>query len=270
MSTSQDPDGAAGEGRAERIEFSDGEVIVAEGTKSPAVFFVVEGVVKVTTVDEQGHEVVLAWLRQGEIFGEMSLMCDVPASASVVADGAVTVHRMTLEGFMDAVRSPLARMVMESLFARLRRMNHRLLELESQLREEERRVDRLRLRAESDAMRAQVGDAPVEVERFPFHIGRGRDDGKLSFFSLWHNDLVIEEHAPYHVSRKHCLIDRRGDDYYLVDRHSHYGTLVDGVQIGGGAADEELHLTPGRHRVQLGRADSPFVLWIEVPAGGGA
>ncbi len=253
---------------ADTQEFADGEVIVAEGERAPAVYFVVEGRVKVSTVDESGREVVLARLQCGEMFGEMSLMGDVPASATVSADGPVAVQRMTLDDFLEAVKSPLARMVMESLFARLRRMNTRISELSAQSGEARMVCPHdLQITAVSGVMRDLMGDEALVVTRFPFHIGRGKDDSKMFFFSMWHNDLVIEESAPYNVSRKHCLIDKRRDGYYLVDAHSHYGTLVDGEQVGGESGVRECKLTPGTHRVQLGASASPFVLQVEVPEG---
>jgi len=256
--------------KTEEIRFADGKKIIVEGERSQAVYFVAEGTVKVVTRDENDQEVVLARLQRGEIFGEMSLMGNAPSSATVAADGAVVVQKMTQTAFMEAIKSPLARMVMESLFARLRRMNTRFLEAESRLEPRvEAPEDRsaFTLTGTSNEMRKALNNQPTVVNKFPFHIGRddGSSGGIGALFSLWTNNLSIDDNAPYNVSRKHCLIDKRREGYFLVDQHSHYGTLIDNVLIGGDSSQTELALTPGSHRLQLGATDSPFVIQVDVP-----
>jgi len=256
--------------KAEEVRFEDGDVIIVEGEHPQAVYFVAEGAVKVATRDEHGHEVELATLQRGEIFGEMSLMGNAPSSATVTANGSVIVQKMTRDAFMEAIKSPLARMVMESLFARLRRMNSRFLEVESRLEEqlptaEDNRA--LVLAGVSTEMRAAMGNQPIVIDKFPFHIGRddGSSGGIGALFSLWTNNLSIDDHAPYNVSRKHCLIDKRRDGYFLIDQHSHYGTLVDNTLVGGDSDQKEMVLAAGNHRLQLGASDSPFVIQVSVP-----
>jgi len=200
-------------------------------------------------------------------------MDDVPSSATVAADGDVVVHKMTRNAFMEAINSPLVHMVMESLFARLRRMNSRFLEVESRLEHNEQNVQvqeggtAFVLTGVTANMRAVMDDKPVVIDTFPFHFGRdsGKSGGIGAFFSLWTNNISIDDHAPYNVSRKHCLIDKRRGCYYLVDQHSHYGTLVDGELVGGEGEHKELRLKPGRYRLQLGSTSSPFVMHMDVP-----
>ncbi|MDQ6963979.1 MAG: cyclic nucleotide-binding domain-containing protein [Mariprofundales bacterium] len=258
--------------RTEELSFADGEAIIVEGERSQAVYFVADGVVKVVTRDEHDHEVVLARLQRGEIFGEMSLMGNAPSSATVVADGVVVVQRMTQDSFMEAIKSPLARMVMESLFARLRRMNSRFIEAESRLEEEGALTNRgdseFTLTGVTKEMRLAMEGQSIVVDKFPFHIGRddGAGGGIGALFSLWTNNLSIDDSEPYSVSRKHCLIEKRRAGFFLVDHHSHYGTRVDDSLVGGGTEVTELRLTPGRHRLQLGPLESPFVMQVDVPA----
>jgi len=232
-------------------------------------------VVKVVTRDENGHEVVLARLQRGEIFGEMGLMGDAPSSATVTADGAVVVQKMMKDAFMESVSSPLARMVMESLFARLRRMNSRFLEAESRSEQgaqpsgDTMGFDSMGfvLTGTTAEMRESMANQAIVIDKFPFHIGRDDEanGGVGAFFSLWTNNLSIDDHAPYNISRKHCLITKRRGGYFLVDQHSHYGTLVDGVLVGGASDQKEVPLAAGCHRLQLGATDSPFVMQMDVP-----
>ena len=50
-----------------------------------------------------------------------------------------------------------------------------------------------------------------------YTIGRGR-----------HSDLAIEDKA---ISREHCRLDYDGEFYWLVDKSSHNGTIVNGRPI---------------------------------------
>ncbi len=59
-------------------------VLVTEGDQSDALFVIVSGRVKIFTGDEQGKEVTLDIMGEGEFFGELALLDDAPRSASVV------------------------------------------------------------------------------------------------------------------------------------------------------------------------------------------
>ena len=161
---------------ARDIEYADGEVILAQGTQSEAVFAITEGVVQVVRYDDEaGKEIEIARLQRGDIFGEMSLMDSAPASATIRALGKVAAQKMTKEDFLDSVGSPMARMVMESLFARLRRMNAHVVSLEHNLDalRAESKVPRgaIQLCALRKEWRVQLGEEGLTVQSVPFRIG---------------------------------------------------------------------------------------------------
>ncbi len=60
-------------------------VILFEDDPGDALFIVVKGQVKVVLIGEDGREVILSVLGQGDFFGEMSLLDDEPRSAHVIA-----------------------------------------------------------------------------------------------------------------------------------------------------------------------------------------
>ena len=62
-----------------------GSAVVHEGDRTDFVYFVLTGNLKVMVSDEDGREVILTILGQGEMFGEMGVLDDSPRSASVVA-----------------------------------------------------------------------------------------------------------------------------------------------------------------------------------------
>lgn len=70
-----------------------GDVLIEEGTDPIGLFLVLEGELEVTKKDAEGDTLVLAYLREGEVAGEVSLVEDGPTSATVRAtDRAVLLH----------------------------------------------------------------------------------------------------------------------------------------------------------------------------------
>ena len=60
-------------------------VIVFEDDPGDALYVVVQGHVKVVLIGEDGREVILSVLGEGDFFGEMALIDDQPRSAHVIA-----------------------------------------------------------------------------------------------------------------------------------------------------------------------------------------
>ncbi len=60
-----------------------GSQIICEGDYGDAVFFIISGQAKVTLYGEQGREIVLSILKEGDMFGEMAIMDEKPRSANV-------------------------------------------------------------------------------------------------------------------------------------------------------------------------------------------
>ena len=66
--------------------FKRGELVVEQGTKSNALFILLNGRARVLTADSRGREVILAVLQPGDYVGEMSLIDNEPHSATVRAE----------------------------------------------------------------------------------------------------------------------------------------------------------------------------------------
>lgn len=72
---------------------SKGQVIIEEGQDPVGLYLVLEGEVQVTTVDADGDGVVLAYLREGEVVGEIGLVETGQATATVTAsERSVLLH----------------------------------------------------------------------------------------------------------------------------------------------------------------------------------
>jgi CRP/FNR family transcriptional regulator, cyclic AMP receptor protein len=60
-------------------------VIITQGEESNTLYLVVEGKLKVYMSDDEGKEVILDFLREGDYFGELALLDAAPRMASVMA-----------------------------------------------------------------------------------------------------------------------------------------------------------------------------------------
>ena len=97
--------------------------VVAQDAPGDALFIIAKGRMKVVLFGDGGREVILSILKAGEVFGEMSLLDDLPRSANVVALEESTVLILKREAFADHIsKSPKTGLnVMAELSRRLRR-----------------------------------------------------------------------------------------------------------------------------------------------------
>ncbi|QRO01734.1 cyclic nucleotide-binding domain-containing protein [Archangium violaceum] len=78
-------------------DFQPGETIVEEGEPGSSLFAIVEGSVEVVRSPRSGRRRTVAFLGEGDFFGEMSLLSDVPRLASVRAFERTAVLELTRE-----------------------------------------------------------------------------------------------------------------------------------------------------------------------------
>lgn len=70
--------------RVSIVKFASNQTVVTKGDEGDRLFIVITGRVKVVLYGENGREVTLSILRQGESFGEMSLFDTKPRSANCI------------------------------------------------------------------------------------------------------------------------------------------------------------------------------------------
>jgi CRP-like cAMP-binding protein len=75
-----------------------GELVIAEGKSTDGLYVVLHGAVKVTVGKRE-----IARLKEGGVFGEMSLLTREPASASVAAETNVILLRLPRDSFQELV-----------------------------------------------------------------------------------------------------------------------------------------------------------------------
>jgi CRP-like cAMP-binding protein len=84
-----------------RMRCRAGAVLLREGEQVRAVHIIRSGQVKVTRMVD-GHERELALLGPGDVFGLLGLIQGTPQYATVTAQTAVTLYRLTLDELIDS------------------------------------------------------------------------------------------------------------------------------------------------------------------------
>ncbi|MHB8772812.1 MAG: HD-GYP domain-containing protein [Syntrophales bacterium] len=117
----------------------------------------------------------------------------------------------------------------------------------------------------STSTKALYGQEMI-IRYFPFRIGRMENyPNPLSEGP----DLLLEDHPPFHISRLHLGMERRGSGIVLTDPDSSSGSIVDGRLLGerrGGPA--EILLGAGKHEIRLGGTASPYQFSLYVVTAG--
>jgi len=103
-------------------------VILFEDDPGDALYVVAEGQVKVVLIGEDGREVILSVMGEGEFFGEMALVDDEPRSAHVIAMEDSTLLVLRREDFQGILtQTPgIALALLRELSRRLRRVDEKV------------------------------------------------------------------------------------------------------------------------------------------------
>lgn len=110
------------------VRFGQGEVILRQGDSADAMYVLLNGLVRVTREDAQGADVCLAYLLEGQTFGEVGLLDSAPRAASVTAMVESTAWRL-YRGEFEAVchcEPQVAIEMIRSLGRRLAQASERL------------------------------------------------------------------------------------------------------------------------------------------------
>jgi CRP-like cAMP-binding protein len=98
--------------RLQVADHEDGHVFIRQGAQGEALYLLLQGAVRITRQDAvDGPEYEVRDLSDGEMFGILSLVDDLPASATCTAKGAVRTASLTRAAF-DALfteASPIGR-----------------------------------------------------------------------------------------------------------------------------------------------------------------
>ncbi|HWP38022.1 MAG TPA: Crp/Fnr family transcriptional regulator [Gemmatimonadales bacterium] len=103
-------------------------VILFEDDPGDALYVVISGSVKVVLIGEDGREVILSLLKDGDFFGEMALIDDEPRSAHVIAMEDAAMFVLRREDFHQCLREApgIALALLRTLSRRLREADEKI------------------------------------------------------------------------------------------------------------------------------------------------
>ncbi|MFN0129608.1 MAG: cyclic nucleotide-binding domain-containing protein [Verrucomicrobiales bacterium] len=245
----------------ERAFFSPGDIIFRQGDKSEQAYWILSGKVEISIETPLGPE-VLTTLQEGELFGEMGMIDDLPREATARVIAPTEAEVIQVADFREQIIRKEDRLMryLDTLFDRLRHTNALLRKhLGNRWAEAP-----LATGPQPDRSRdvvppltifpteASAGLFPDGWEliatRFPFRIGRSNDDG----YPFSPMDLPLPDQQPFVVSRSHCRIECKVGAYYVRDVGSSTGTIVNGVAIGTEHPGLTAALKPGENTLTIG------------------
>jgi CRP-like cAMP-binding protein len=200
--------------RLRHRHFRRNEVIFHQGDPGDALHVITAGSVKIVLPSPEGEEAIIATLRTGDFFGELSLLDGEPRSATAVAVEAtetLSLPRNVFHELLDA-HPELRDALFAALTQLLRRLTHHVEELHF-LDLAGRLAARLAQLARQAAPR---GDGPIELD-WPYTqsdlaamIGGTRQSVNRLLADLIADGLVRLEHERLVVTDVHAL-QRRAD-----------------------------------------------------------
>src|SRR5574343_514332 len=179
--------------RVERNAF-----VVRSGEDTDSLYILLTGRAKVTNTDEEGREIILAWLGPGEFFGEMGLIDGSPRSANVVAAEACELLFLSKEAFQRCLQDnfQVAQKLMKTLVLRLREADRKIESLA--LLDVYGRVARLLLDMSEVVDERRVVKKKMSKQDMAKMIGASREmvskvmrDLELSGYICYEGDLLV-------------------------------------------------------------------------------
>ena len=141
-------------------------MIILEEEMGDVVFIVMSGTVKITRVNDEGKEVILAMLGSGEVFGEMAILDGESRSANALAQENCEVITINREEFLNIIKTnnKVALNLMTEFAVRLRKSDQQIEALSLDDAEHRIGVSILNLAEEMGVIRKGT----VTVENLPY------------------------------------------------------------------------------------------------------
>lgn len=251
------------------LRFNPGDVIIKEGSFGNSAFLLKSGIVEVRKKGQK-CDVTLATLQGEEIFGEMGLIDEKPRSASVIARTPVVVDEIVRDDFFALLDDKVSFIIpiFKAFFERLRQTNNLVVHLENKMLESESEVsaapaaDFIKMEGLTKEANETLKNKPIVITKFPFKIGREISHRCDDIFV--DNDLFIKDEIPFNISRNHLSFNFYKNSYYVLDRGSSVGTIVNGKHIGSKQSVFKADLQKGSNILIIGSDHSTFKFEITV------
>jgi CRP-like cAMP-binding protein len=158
---------------SEERECPQQSVILREGEWGDSIFLIGSGSVQIVLLGKDGQEIMLAILRNGEVFGEMGLLQQKPRSATVIAREPCILLEIKGEEFLKLAHTypDIELKMLLTLSERLRHVNEQVLAVRQKDVDEKLTFFNTKLDAE-----LKIVDASMRAAQTVFDQTRARTD----------------------------------------------------------------------------------------------
>jgi CRP-like cAMP-binding protein len=244
------------------------DLIIRENDPGESAYIIESGQVAVTK-ESNGRNIHIATLGKGATFGEMSMVDDLPRSASVVAMEETIVREFHRDDLYAAMKEnpEIFGKFLKSIFERLREANRTIANMDpdaknpsrlANLKDPGSKTETFTIEGMTEQAVAAIAVNPSSIKSFPFKIGRKSTDPFL------YNHFEIEDKDPAQIARHHVSIVYDNGRVGVLDRGSEHGANVGGIRIGGKNGPGPIYFEGKEGVLILGKDDSPFRYLIRV------
>tara|TARA_Y100001960_G_C14616743_1_gene798591 strand:- start:468 stop:914 length:447 start_codon:yes stop_codon:yes gene_type:complete len=112
---------------SERLKFREGAELFHQGDMGDSAYIIIDGSVEIIVSTPNG-DVKVAQVNKNDIVGEIAILCDVPRTATVIADQDIEVLKISKELFFQMVGEfpQMAVEIMRELAMRLEKTTSQL------------------------------------------------------------------------------------------------------------------------------------------------
>ena len=186
------------------VNFRKGEIIFNQSDESTDLYIVFRGKVRAALLNHDGEEFVLDVFKEGDFFGEMSLLDGKPRYATAITNEDAMLGMLKRSRFLDTVKSEpmIAIEMMNALVQRLRKTDDMIGTL-AFLDVSERLLKLLQEAGELDGRRGQNGSFIIKKQthrELAARIGASREAISKAIKILQFKEMVVEDGDYFLVS----------------------------------------------------------------------
>jgi Cyclic nucleotide-binding domain/FHA domain len=240
-----------------RRRFADGEVIIVPGHAGEALYRVHAGTVALHRLCADGTTRVET-IGAGGVFGAEALFEDGDGALAASAAGPAEIDIVGHSEFRHRLTGDpaLAAAIAVAVFESADRASAAAL-AGTVSKATETAVPRLILRAADDGLAGQFPPGGIPIEGLPFGVGRA-GEGRAGRSRADEVQLALSDDKPYHLSRRHFVIEMNGRIPCVRDCGSFHGTRVNGTALDADNRGTVVALHPGVNKIAAGRRNTPF------------
>ena len=87
---------------AQRLSFAEGDLICEQGDEGDSAYIIIAGEADVIVATDSGP-VTVATLKKNDFLGETAILCDVPRTATVIAEDYCDMYALSKDPFREVI-----------------------------------------------------------------------------------------------------------------------------------------------------------------------